>query len=322
MLTIRKPFAICFSTRATLARSTRIDGNQQSSSVLSFVRQLREERRPSCIVYRFSKKTTGQTFYVQVFDKNYSVAVDDLSRQLVLKIVALVENFAVNPGYQANRFLPALRELLSTCYPTLCSTKALLRFFEPTRIINSPSVAPRHERQQPDIQSNRLIVRWQWFRFYDATETGIPHAVLTFEVESFNLTLDRTVQLNLDVANLRKRKAATQFESGLRIGEGVVAALGTKARKPRYLSTLAAKKKGLESLVHPAQRILQNLTVHRSNVLSNGFDVWELLRLLDVVDALAVRRPGLTTFLQGRVVQFSTHSEGGLHFFSLPAIRV
>ena len=33
---IRKPFGICFSTRATLARSTSIDGNQQSSSVLSF----------------------------------------------------------------------------------------------------------------------------------------------------------------------------------------------------------------------------------------------------------------------------------------------
>jgi hypothetical protein len=39
------------------------------------------------------------------------------------------------------------------------------------------------------------------------------------------------------------------------------------------LSTLAAKKKGLESLVDPAQRILQNLTVNRTNVLSNGFDV-------------------------------------------------
>ena len=81
------------------------------------------------------------------------------------------------------------------------------------------------------------------------------------------------MQLNLDVANLRKPQAAPQLESGLRIGEGVVAALGTKARKPWYLSTLAAKKKGLESLVDPAQRILQNLTVNRTNVLSNGFDV-------------------------------------------------
>jgi hypothetical protein len=51
------------------------------------------------------------------------------------------------------------------------------------------------------------------------------------------------------------------------------------------LSTLAAKKKGLESLVDPAQRILQNLTVNRTNVLSNAFDVGELLGLLYVVDA-------------------------------------
>jgi hypothetical protein len=88
------------------------------------------------------------------------------------------------------------------------------------------------------------------------------------------------------------------------------------------LPTLAAKKKGLESLVDTAQRILQNLTVNRTNVLSNGFDVGELLRLLYVVDALAVRRPGLTTLLQGRIVQFSTHIESGLQFFSLPAIGV
>jgi len=205
MPTIRKPFGICFSTRVTLG-SFHEDGRTRT-----FARRFRpctkfsKECRPSCIVYRFSQPATGQTFYVQVFDKNYSVAVDDLSRQLVLKIVALVENFAVNPGDQANRFLPTLRELLSTCYPTLGSTKTLLRFWEQTRITNSPSVAPRHERQQPDIQTNRLIVRWQWFRLDDATETGVPHAVLTFEVESFNLTLDRTVQLNLDVANLRKR---------------------------------------------------------------------------------------------------------------------
>ena len=62
--------------------------------------------------------------------------------------------------------------------------------------------------------------------------------------------------------------------------------------------------------------------MHRSNVLSNGFDVWKLVRLRLVVDALAVRRPGLTTLLQGRVVQFSAHLERGLQFFPLPAIRI
>ena len=123
MLTIRKPFGICFSTRATLARSTRIDGQEPSPGAFGLVQKFLKECHPSCIVYRFSQLATGQAFYVQVFHKNDSVVVDDLSRQLVLKIVALVESLAVNLGHQANRFLPALRELLSTCYPSLCSSK-------------------------------------------------------------------------------------------------------------------------------------------------------------------------------------------------------
>ena len=138
----------------------------------------------------------------------------------------------MNLGYQAHRFLPALGKLLSTCDSTLCSTKTLLRLAEPTRITNFLSIVPRHERQQPDIKTNRLIVRWQWFRLYDATETGIPHAIFTFDRERLDLAFDRAVQLNLDIANLRKRRPATQFEPRSRIGEGVVAARGAKARKP------------------------------------------------------------------------------------------
>ena len=218
MLTIRKPFGIWCSTWATLASPTRIDEREPSPGAFGLVRKFLKECRPSCIVYRFRKQPTRQAFYVQVFDKNDSVVVDDLSRQLVLKIVALVENFAVNLGYDANRFLPALGKLLATCDSTLCSTKMLLGLLEPTRITNSLSVVPRHTRQQPDIQTNRLIVRWQWFRHYHATETGIPRAVLTFERERLDLAFDRTVQLNLDLANLRKPQTAIQLEPGLRLG--------------------------------------------------------------------------------------------------------
>ena len=69
MLTIRKPFGICFSTRATLARSTRIDRRKPSPGAFGLVQKFSKECRPSCIVYRFSQPATGQTFYVQVFDK-------------------------------------------------------------------------------------------------------------------------------------------------------------------------------------------------------------------------------------------------------------
>src|SRR5215469_11968345 len=66
MLTIRKPFGICFSTRATLACSTRIDGQEPSPGAFGLVEKFLKECRPSCIVHRFSQLATGQTFYVQV----------------------------------------------------------------------------------------------------------------------------------------------------------------------------------------------------------------------------------------------------------------
>ena len=44
------------------------------------------------------------------------------------------------PG-QANRFLPALRELFSTGYPMLCSSKTLLRFLNKRALpIRRPSL--------------------------------------------------------------------------------------------------------------------------------------------------------------------------------------
>ena len=44
----------------------------------------------------------------QVFDNDYSVFLDDLPRQLVFKIISLVENPAVNLRYQTYGFLPAI----------------------------------------------------------------------------------------------------------------------------------------------------------------------------------------------------------------------
>ena len=156
MFTIRKRFDVWCSTRATLAGPTRIDGQEPSSGTRSLVRKFLKECRPSCIVYRFRKHPTGQTFYVQVFDKNYSVVVDDLSRQLMLKFVALVEHFVVNLGYQANRFLPSLGKPLTTRDSTFGSTKTLLRplgtnedYQFPVRRSASRTTTARHPDRRP-----------------------------------------------------------------------------------------------------------------------------------------------------------------------------
>ena len=130
------------------------------------------------------------------------------------------------------------------------------------------------------------------------------------------------MQLDFDVANLRKRQTTIELEPGLRVGEGVVAIVRTKARKPCFLTTLHAKEKGLEGFVQTTKNILQHLTVNRGKVLTNGFNISQLVGLCQVSDTFAVRGPGITTFLQARVVQLSAHVEGCLQFFTLLAIRI
>jgi hypothetical protein len=59
-------------------------------------------------VYRFREHSARKTFDVQVFDNHNSVFVDDVTRQFMLKVVALMENLSLNFGNQANRLLPTL----------------------------------------------------------------------------------------------------------------------------------------------------------------------------------------------------------------------
>jgi len=86
---------------------------------------------------------------------------------------------------------------------------------------------------------------------------------------------------------------------------------------PQWRHTCSDPKAVWDLVLHTG-----NAGSFHEDVLSNGFDVWELVGLLYVVDALAVRRSGLTALFEGRVVEFPTRTEGGRQFFSLPAIRV
>ena len=124
-----------------------------------------------------------------------------------------------------------------------------------------------------------------------------------YDRQRLNLPLNRTVQLDFDVADFRERQASVQAESSLRVGERVVAILRTKTRKARHLPALDTKEKGLESFINAAQGILQHLTTNRSHVRSNFFDAPKLIRLRYVADALTVRCPSISTFFQRSVVQ-------------------
>ena len=73
---------------------------------------------------------------------------------------------------------------------------------------------------------------------------------------------------------------------------------------PQWRHTCSDPKAVWDLVLHTG-----NAGSFHEDVLSNGFDVWELVGLLYVVDALAVRRSGLTALFEGRVVEFPTRTE-------------
>jgi hypothetical protein len=71
------------------------------------------------MVYGLGKPSTGQSLHMQIFHGEEGVVVDQLPRQLVLTIVALIEHTAGEPGHELACFSPT-REPLRQRDPWRC----------------------------------------------------------------------------------------------------------------------------------------------------------------------------------------------------------
>lgn len=108
-----------------------------STRPCTFIVQEDSESTPPAIANRLGKMMIFEhPADIQVFNLDISVLVDDLSTEFVQKIIALVGNFLMLPGYRKPRLLPALASFLTTAKATLQPFKALLGFPEILRMIN------------------------------------------------------------------------------------------------------------------------------------------------------------------------------------------
>jgi hypothetical protein len=65
------------------------------TSFFRFVGEDLQELRPTRVVYTFSGVTAGQSDYVQVFMDDGSIAVDEVTGQLVVEVSTLVGDLSV-----------------------------------------------------------------------------------------------------------------------------------------------------------------------------------------------------------------------------------
>jgi hypothetical protein len=130
------------------------------------------------------------------------------------------------------------------------------------------------------------------------------------------------MQIDSHVADFREAQLAVfDREAGLSIGERIVSFVRTEARKTCFLLCLDAPKESVKRLLYSLENVLQDLTMDARDIFTNLFDVWQLVRLLNVTDRLSFKPVCVAPFLQTRVVEFAQQSQHPIHTRGLSARR-
>lgn len=141
MPSLAKVFRRVRSARTCLTRTARVNAHQLSTSVCSFIGEFGNERRPSGIINTLGEHSTSQAFDIQIFNYNQTIFVDHPTRNLMVKVRALVSDVGVYSLKQLYRFPARVRTFLSPRYFALCFAESLLRFAVVAWIVNFRSVA-------------------------------------------------------------------------------------------------------------------------------------------------------------------------------------
>jgi hypothetical protein len=104
---------------AALRGARRINLHPEPGSLCRFPKQDEDERAPGRVQDRLGEHAPRQALEMQVFDGNQPEPVDELSRDLVMKIAPLVPNMRMHPLQRLDRFaapmLPRLRRATRRC---------------------------------------------------------------------------------------------------------------------------------------------------------------------------------------------------------------
>lgn len=173
-------------------------------------------------------------------------------------------------------------------------------------IFDLNSVGQISEVLKPHVNPNRVTTMlYRWFNLCLNRKTDKPVETILAKSERFNLTYNRTVQLEAESTKLGEGQAVIfDTPTGLRESETVVTVASFEAGKTWGLPLLTPLKESLESFIQPFKYILQHLGVNCFKVRSNLLDFTQLVSLVVVVERLTTHPVSVPAFLQGSIVQF------------------
>jgi len=152
---------------------------------------------------------TGHFLNLQFFDLDYAVALGEIGRELVQKILSRIRRPHVQTADLGLLFLPISRKLGLACELTLCLCEPTLDRFDGIQRLNLRAVAERRKHRDTSIQPNRRQ-RW-WRRIGDLgppCNAGIPVSAPALDCDSAQFAAKRPIAQQLYPTDLRQFQRA------------------------------------------------------------------------------------------------------------------
>ena len=323
VFSLRENLPHCRAADACLTGAARVYLYQSAPSIFGFVRNLGDKGSPSSIVNRLGEHAASQAFDVQVFDNNRSEILYQPERETMLKFVSLIPGSSVNLWEQCDGFTAAMRTLFAACNLSLRPSKFGFRLPIPSRIRNGRAISEGREVFESKVDSNGVIERRQWFDFAFDRKTHVPFTALAFDRDRLNCARNRAVEFDFQFAyTLNAQGIASQFNAIAVTWErkAVEPTTRLEPRITRGLVPLHTKEERFESLVHPSKDILAARKVCEPEVARSA-NIFELVRLVVVVQRFLVAVIGVATFLQRAVIESAGFAKLSVECFRLEARR-
>jgi len=253
--------------------------DQATTSIFRFVRQVRDELPPRCIMDGLRKAVVvDHGVDREVFDGNDVMPVDDLAAFLMREVRASIGDALMDARHHLTALAACGRGALTLPRPWFLTQAALgtgqVVLVAPEEAGVGELLTRRKGRElfKPHVNPDRRIRHGQrrglaGERDKPLTRAGTAHAT------RLDGPSKRTMDDRLEAPDLGEEHPVTvQLVPRLRIAKRVVPFAPTEARIARRLTCLHATKERLKGEVNPNGHVLQDLAMHAGQRRALGFE--------------------------------------------------
>lgn len=285
-----------------------VDRHNCTTSLFRFVGQELQEYSPGSIADALGEAMVSyHAPDVQIFIGNKIVFVGYFMSKFVQEINSLIANMSMCLDYQKPGLAAALRAFNFRDEPSLPISEDIFTLSEIAGIFDGSAIREDSKGFQTDINTHCCLYRLLRGSVSNiATKAGVPFISFPLDVESFNLTEDITMHLDLDAADLREIQFRIfDFKSKLGISETIITVVVLEPGIARLLIRLHTPKECFESLIGTMQYILKHLRINAGELRADLFQIGKLRTLSDKREGFALHFISITSLLKSGIVEIT-----------------